>query len=75
MTPTHAGFHEFPESSLNADLQHRPVGTGQRRDQKTRQCHFPNDQAIVGLGGALMLEQVDECGLQRRYMQLEGFKP
>ena len=35
---------------------------------------FPNDDAIVRLVGALLLEQSDEWSLQRRYMQLEGLQ-
>jgi putative transposase len=31
---------------------------------------FPNDQAIIGLVGAMMLEQNDEWSLKRRYVQL-----
>ena len=35
---------------------------------------FPNDNAITRLVGAMMLEQNDEWGLTRRYMQLEGLQ-
>jgi putative transposase len=35
---------------------------------------FPNEQAIIRLVGAMMLEQNDEWSLQRRYMQLEGLQ-
>lgn len=35
---------------------------------------FPNDDAIVRLVGAILLEQNDEWQLQRRYMQLEGLQ-
>lgn len=31
---------------------------------------FPNNQAIIGLVGAMMLEQNDEWSLKRRYLQL-----
>jgi transposase-like protein len=33
---------------------------------------FPNDQSIVRLVGALMLEQCDEWAVSRRYMGLES---
>jgi hypothetical protein len=36
---------------------------------------FPNSTAATRLVGALLLEQNDECQLQQRYMQLEGFLP
>ncbi len=35
---------------------------------------FRNDASIVRLVGAMMLEQNDEWGLNRRYMQLEGLQ-
>jgi transposase-like protein len=35
---------------------------------------FPNDAAITRLVGAMMLEQNDDCSLNRRYMQLEGLQ-
>ena len=32
---------------------------------------FPNDAAIVRLVGTLLLDQNDECSIQRRYMTLK----
>ncbi len=50
-----------PLERLNAEIKRRTnlVGT------------FPNDASITRLVGAMMLEQNDEWGLNRRYMQLE----
>jgi putative transposase len=36
---------------------------------------FPNENAIVRLIGALLLEQNDEWAVQRRYMTLETLEP
>ena len=35
---------------------------------------FPNDASITRLVGAMVLEQNDEWGLNRRYTQLEGLQ-
>lgn len=35
---------------------------------------FPNERAVTRLVGAILLEQNDECTLQRRYMPLEGLQ-
>ena len=53
-----------PLERLNAEIKRRTNVVG----------IFPNDAAIVRLGGALLLEQNDEWQLQRRYMQLEGLQ-
>lgn len=33
---------------------------------------FPNEQSIIRVIGAILLEQNDECQLQSRYMQAEA---
>lgn len=53
-----------PLERLNAEVKRRTNVIG----------IFPNDQAIIRLVGAMMLEQNDEWSLQRRYMQLEGLQ-
>ena len=42
--------------------------------RRTNVIGIPHDGAIIRLVDAMMLEQNDECSLQRRYMQLEGLQ-
>jgi hypothetical protein len=37
-----------------------------------RAFHSPNEDSIIRLVGAVLLEQNDEYQLQHRYMQIEG---
>ena len=53
-----------PLERLNAEIKRRTNVVG----------IFPNDASITRLVGAMMLEQNDEWSLNRRYMQLEGFR-
>lgn len=54
-----------PLERLNAEIKRRTNVVG----------IFPNDQAILRLVGALMLEQNDEWAVDRRYMTLETINP
>jgi putative transposase len=57
-------FSTNPLERLNAEVKRRTNIVG----------IFPNDRAITGLVGAVLLEQSDEEALQRRHMQLKGCK-
>ena len=51
-----------PLERLNKEVKRRADAVG----------IFPNEDSIVRLVGAVLLEQNDECQLQHRYMQIEG---
>ena len=51
-----------PLERLNKEVKRRADGVG----------IFPNEDSIVRLIGAVLLEQNDEWALQHRYMQIEG---
>lgn len=53
-----------PLVRLNAEIKRRTDVVG----------IFPNYPAMTRLVGTMLLEQNDECCLQRRYMQLEAFE-
>ena len=40
---------------------------------RQRDDAFPNEESIVRLVGALLMEQNDDWQTQNRYMQIEGF--
>ena len=63
----------FPRSLRPRAAQHQPSRTGEPGDQTADDVVgiFPNDEAIVRLVGALMLEQNDEWAVSQRYMSLE----
>jgi transposase-like protein len=54
-----------PLERVNKEIKHRADVVG----------IFPNDESIIRLVGALMLEQTDEWAAQRRYMTLETLAP
>lgn len=52
------GLHVLPTRALDPDRQHQPAGAGKPQGEAARRRHriFPNDEAIIHLVGALMLE-------------------
>ncbi|WP_292226299.1 transposase [Mesorhizobium sp.] len=64
----------FPKEHRAKLHSTNPIERPQQRDQAQDRGrrHLPNDDAIVRLVGALLLEQNDEWAVQRaRYMTLE----
>jgi putative transposase len=87
--PKLSGFLDEAETNVLAyiDLPAHPsrqaaldqsARASQRRDQAAHRSgrHFPNEDAIVRLVGAILLEQNDEWAVQcARYMTLETIAP
>ncbi|MGY4427959.1 transposase-like protein [Bradyrhizobium sp. F1.13.1] len=64
--PDQATLHTNPIERLNGEIKQRTEVVG----------IFPNEDAIVRLIGAILLEQNDEWAVQRaRYMTLETIAP
>src|SRR5207249_3716232 len=70
-----------PQRNVGTETSHtgyQPDRASQRRDQTATEVVgiFPNEDAIVRLSGAILLEQNDEWAVQRaRYMTLETIAP
>lgn len=68
-----AGLHVLPARALAADRVDNPLERVNREVKRRADVIgiFPNDEAIIRLVGALMLETNDEWAVARRYMSLE----
>ncbi len=61
-----AGFSTNPIERVTGEIKRRAEGVG----------IFPNDEAIIRLVGAILLERIDEWAVRRvRYMTLETIAP
>src|SRR5215470_7489444 len=73
-----ACLHEFPEPAPRQAAFHQPLErlNGEIKRRTDVVGIFPNEDAIVRLVGAILLEQNDEWVVQRaRYITLESIAP
>jgi putative transposase len=71
-------LHGLPQGALDQDLLDQPNRAAQRRIKRGTNVIgiFSNDDAIIRLVGAILMEQNDEWTVQRaRYMTLETIAP
>ena len=70
-------LHRLSEGTLDQDLLDQSAGRadGEIKRRTNVVGIFPNDQSIIRLAGAILLEQNDEWAVQNRYMTLATLNP